>query len=255
MNEFSLDDIRRFRADGLVIVRGMADEATRAAILQAARTDLAAGIGPIEYEAELRYPGSPDSLDAPGGLTARRLLRATARHAVFREWALSAPVSRRLHQLMGPQVALVQAHHNCVMTKQPRYSSVTGWHQDIRYWSFERGELVSVWLALGPETPQNGCLSFIPGSHLLQIDRPRLDEALFLREDVPDNQTLIARRVTPLLSAGDVVFFHCRTFHSAGANRTDETKFSLVFTYHRLDDPPLPQTRSSSLPSVPVPPA
>jgi len=48
------------------------------------------------------------------------------------------------------------------------------------------------------------------------------------------------------------LFFHCRTLHRAGANHTDATKFSLVFTYHTPDNPALPSTRSASLPSVPL---
>ena len=58
-----------------------------------------------------------------------------------------------------------QAHHNCVMTKNPGYSSETHWHQDIRYWSFQQPELVSVWTALGREHKGNGCLRVLPGSH------------------------------------------------------------------------------------------
>jgi phytanoyl-CoA hydroxylase len=78
-----------------------------------------------------------------------------------------------------------------------------------------------------------------------------VDHALFLREDVAENRTLISTHVTPLLEPGDVVFFHCRTFHAAAANRTGQTKFSLVFTYHALDNSPLPGTRSAATPSIP----
>jgi phytanoyl-CoA hydroxylase len=250
---FAHEDLTAFRANGFVVVRGMVDARLCERILEIARTELAAEAAPIEYEAQLHYPGAPESLDAPGGHTARRLLQACARHPVFRAWGTSSPVAARLRQLLVANVALAQAHHNCVMTKQPRYSSVTGWHQDIRYWSFERPELVSVWLALGEERPDNGCLSFLPGSHLMEFARERLDDALFLREDLPANRTLISTHVTPLLEAGDVVFFHCRTFHAAGANRTDRTKFSLVFTYHALDNSPLPGTRSAATPSLPLP--
>lgn len=247
---FTFDELTRFRAEGFVVVRGMADESACTRMLAAARADVAAEVEPIEYEAQLHYPGAPESLDAPGGHTSRRLLQACARNAVYRDWALSDAVGARLRQLIGPEVMLAQAHHNCVMTKQPRYSSVTGWHQDVRYWSFQRPELISVWLALGAETPENGCLSFIPGTHLMPFERERLDDALFLREDLPENQALIATRVTPLLEPGDVVFFHCRTFHAAGANRTDRTKYSVVFTYHAADNPSLEGSRSASVPSL-----
>ncbi len=247
---FSPDEVRRFRADGFVIARGLAGVAACSRLLAVMRDHLARELAPAEYEAQLHYPGAPESMDAPGGHTVRRLLQACARDDVFREWATGAPVAQRLRQLLGPNVELAQAHHNCVMTKQPRYSSLTGWHQDIRYWSFQRPELVSVWLALGREYPENGCLSLIPGSHLIELSPERTDAALFLREDLPENRTLIDRRVTPLLEPGDVLFFHCRTFHAASANRTPETKFSLVFTYHAADNRPLPGTRSASQPSI-----
>jgi len=249
-DRFRAQELARFESDGFVVVRGMVDPSVRERILEVARAHLAQETAPVEYEAQLHYPGAPESLDAPGGHTVRRLLQACVRDPVFREWGTSAPVAARLRQLLGEQVRLAQAHHNCVMTKQPRYSSVTGWHQDIRYWTFQRPELVSVWLALGRETPENGGLSFIPGTHRMEFARERLDHALFLREDLPENQALIARRQTPALEAGDVVFFHCRTFHAAGANRTAAAKFSLVFTYHAADNAPLPGTRSDSLPAI-----
>jgi phytanoyl-CoA hydroxylase len=242
----------RFVTDGYAIVPSLTGQIARERMLARARADLAAEAGPLEYEAQLHYPGAPASLEAPGGHTARRLLQAYARDPVFRDWATSAELAVHLRQLLGPNVALAQAHHNCVMTKQPRYSSVTGWHQDVRYWSFERPELVSVWLALGDETEENGGLRVIPGSHRVDLAPSQLDEALFLREDLPANQPLLDRRVPLTLHAGDVLFFHCRTLHAAGANRTAATKFSLVFTYHALDNPPRPGTRSASLPSIPL---
>ena len=247
---FAPDEVRAFRGDGYVIARGLADPALCDRILSVARDHLVREQGPIEYEAELGYPGAPASLDAPGGHTVRRLLQAYDRDPVFRAWAMSPAVAVRLRQLMGPQVALARAHHNCVMTKQPHHSSVTGWHQDVRYWSFQRPELVSVWLALGREYPDNGCLSLIPGTHLAELDRSRFDEALFLCEDLAENRKLAAACVMPLLEQGDVLFFHCRTLHRAGANQTDATKFSLVYTYHSVHNRPLPATRSASLPSV-----
>lgn len=249
---FSPAEIERFRADGYVVVRALADAGTCERILGRARADLAAEAGPLEYEAQLHYPGAPASLDAPGGHTVRRLLQAYARDTLLRDWATAPAIAARVCQLLGPQARLAQAHHNCIMTKQPRYSSLTGWHQDVRYWSFERPELVSVWLALGDEVPDNGCLWVIPGSHRLDLPPDQLDAALFLREDHPAGQALIAQRVPVTLEAGDVLFFHCRTLHAASANRTGTTKFSLVFTYHAADNLPREGTRSAALPSIPL---
>ena len=137
-------------------------------------------------------------------------------------------------------VELSQAHHNCVMTKDPRYSSLTNWHRDIRYWSFERPELVSVWLALGRERDENGCLLVLPGTHAMDFAPHQLDDAQFLRTDAADNRRAARHgRSRVELDPGDVLFFHCRLFHAAGRNQTDETKFSVVYTYHAADNRPL----------------
>ena len=54
------------------------------------------------------------------------------------------------------------------------------------------------------------------------------------------------------LDAGDVLFFHSRLLHAAGDNRTNETKFSLVATYHAAANRPRKGTRSASLPDIPL---
>ena len=249
-SRFSTAELSRFASDGFIVVPQLAAPARVDALRRVALEQLAACIEPAEFEADLQYPGAPAGREAPGGGTVRRLLQAYARLPAFAEWARAPQVANRLRQILGASVMLSQAHHNCVMTKQPRYSSVTGWHQDIRYWSFERPELISVWLALGRETPENGCLQFLPGTHVMALARERLDDALFLRSDLPANQSLIATRVLAPLEPGDVVFFHCRTFHAAGNNRTDEPKLSLVFTYHAAANRPLAGTRSAALGSV-----
>ena len=214
---------------------------------------LAAEIQPLEYEAQVRYPGAPDSLDAPGGRTVRRLLQACARDRLYRDWATSPALANRLHQLLGPRLELSQAHHNCIMTKNPAFSSATGWHQDIRYWSFERPELVSVWLALGAEHEENGCLWLVPGSHKMELRREQYDDDRFFRADLDGNREILKAKVAAELDEGDVLFFHCRLLHAAGRNRTDLIKFAAVFTYHAADNLPLPDTRSASLPEIPLP--
>ena len=138
------------------------------------------------------------------------------------------------------------------MTKHPGYSSATLWHQDIRYWSFDRPELVSVWLALGEENAGNGALRIIPGSHRLDLDRGRFDRDLFLRTDQADNKALLRAARAVALSPGDALFFHCRALHAAGINRSAEVKLSCVFTYHRADNKPIPGTRSSRYPGLPL---
>lgn len=247
---FSAKEVAQFRRDGYSLVRGLAARPLCEQMRQFARQQLARQAGPLEYEADVNYPGAPVSREAPGGRTVRRLLQAYARGPLCRQWATSPEVAGRLQQLLGPRVSLSQAHHNCIMTKAPDYSSSTGWHRDIRYWSFKKPELVSVWLALDAECCANGCLLLLPGTHEMEFRGDRLDALQFLRPDLEENRELLHTQVAAELAAGDALFFDARLFHAAGQNKTAGTKYSLVFTYHAADNLPLAGTRSASLPEV-----
>ena len=241
MNAVKLDELETatFRRDGYLIKRGLASSDNCDELLNIAKEHLAAQMAPIEYEVDVQYPGSPANLAADGADTSRRLLQAYSRHELFRRWATSDEIASTLRGLFGTEkVEISQCHHNCIMTKRPGFSSATLWHQDNRYWSFDQENLISVWLAMGNESRENGCLRVIPGSHLLDIDSGKFDSALFLRPDLPENKELIAFSEIVNLNKGDVLFFHSRLFHAAGRNLTDETKFSLVFTYHESGNRP-----------------
>lgn len=248
--ETKQEQIDALRRDGFVIARGLVSAEECAPLRERAQALLAAAQTPIELEADLQYPGAPSSQSAPGGKTVRRLLDAYGREPAFARFASSPDVAGWMRTYFGEQVFMSRAHHNCLMTKHPQYGSLTGWHRDARYWSFERDDLVSAWLAIGDETASNGALWFIPGSHKRAFAADAFDEATFFRDDLPENHALIQQAVSPTLAPGDVVFFHCNTLHSAGKNVSDKVKFSLVFTYHGISNAPRPGTRSTSRPEV-----
>lgn len=250
---FSAEECAAFARDGFVVARNLAPTKLRETLLERARQQLVAAIEPLEYESDVHYPGAPATRDAPGGSTVRRLLKAYGRDAAFRVWASHPVLTGRIKQLLGNDVVLPQAHHNCVMTKHPRYGSATLWHQDTRYWSYARPDLINVWLALGSERLDNGCLRLLPASHRMQIEPQQLDELQFLRTDLSMNQPLIEAQVSAELDPGDVLFFHARVFHSASQNRSTRTKFSLVYTYRASDNLPLANSRSSALPDIVLP--
>jgi phytanoyl-CoA hydroxylase len=235
-----------------VVVPRFVPADTLAQLNEAARAQLARRADPLEFEADLRYPGAPASRTAEGGATVRRLLDAYGRDPVFARCATAGDLREWMQAYFEEQALMSRAHHNCLMTKHPLYGSLTGWHRDIRYWSFEREDLVSVWLALGTEEIDNGALWFVPGSHRMAFDADRYDGAKFFRADRPDNAKIIRTGESPRLAPGDAVFFHCNTLHSAGKNQSDAVKFSLVYTYHGRSNTPGAGTRSSSQPEIPL---
>jgi phytanoyl-CoA hydroxylase len=238
--------IRRLRDVGYVVVPGFTPGEELASLNEIARTELAARSPPLELEADLHYPGAPPSQGALGGKTVRRLLDAYGRDPAFARSALTPRLRDWMDAYFGEDVLVSRVHHNCLMTKHPLYGSMTGWHRDIRFWSFEREDLVSVWFALGEETIHNGALWFVPGSNAMRFDADRFDGAKFFRADRADNIKIIQTAESPHLRPGDAVFFHCNTLHSAGQNHSDAVKFSLVYTFHGRSNPPQPGTRSAS---------
>ncbi len=246
------EQIREFKEKGYLVLPGFSGESFCESVVALAKSELQRQAMPIEFEADTQYPGAPLSRTAEGGATARRLLMASQRHPILLDWATADPLKGILHQLLGTDVLLSQAHHNCIMTKQPAFSSVTGWHRDSRYWNFARPDLISAWLALGDEQKENGCLLVLPGSHHWAIAADQLDERQFLRADLAKNTSLLDQTTPVPLKQGDLLLFHSNLFHAAGRNITDKTKFSMVFTYRSGDNPPKPNSRSTSQAEIPL---
>lgn len=246
------EQIGEFKKNGYLVLPGFVNEKFCETVVAFAESELAQQVMPIEFEADTQYPGAPSSRSAEGGLTARRLLMASGRHPMLLTWATSGPLKPILHQLLGEQVLLSQAHHNCIMTKQPAFSSLTGWHRDSRYWNFARADLISAWLALGDEQIENGCLLVLPGSHHWSVEMEQLDDSQFLRVDLAKNKSLFEQVIPVPLQKGDVLLFHSNLFHAAGRNTTSNTKFSMVFTYRSGDNSPGAGSRSSAIPEIPL---
>jgi phytanoyl-CoA hydroxylase len=244
------EEIERLRDQGYVVVPRFVPLDELAKLNAAARAQLAGRAEPLEFEADLQYPGAPASRTAAGGETVRRLLDAYARDAVFAGCGTGPALRAWMQDYFGESVLMSRVHHNCLMTKHPLYGSLTNWHRDIRYWSFGREDLVSVWFALGEERIDNGALWFVPGSHRTLFDADRFDDAKFFRSDRADNAEIIRGAESPRLAPGDAVFFHCNTLHSAGKNLSGAVKFSLVYTYHGRSNAPQAGTRSASKPEV-----
>ncbi len=242
-----------FERDGYFVARALFSADEVEALVDLIDRSLSPALAPVEFEADVHYPGAPVSRTAPGGQTPRRLLHAFGRDTLFQQVGRHPQLLDLLKALMSTnEIRLSQNHHNCVMTKHPGFSSVTSWHQDSRYWRFDRRELVSSWLALGPENRENGGLLVIPGSHTLDFEPGQFDASLFLRTDFDDNQDLLAKATVVELDPGDMLLFHSRTLHAAGQNETDRVKRSLVYTYRAEDNQPIPETRSAVYEDIPV---
>lgn len=249
----SSSQVKQFVRNGYLILPKLIDLETLAKLRQVTNEQLMMREPPYELEAEVHYPGAPESKGSQGGDTIRRLLHAFERHQVYRACAENPDILIAVQQLLhAKEIYITPNHHNCVMTKLPEFSSQTNWHRDTRYWNFSNKYLINAWAALGDEKAENGGMLILPGSHRWDVSSQALDEAQFLREDYSSNQARFSLAQQVDLHAGDCLLFSAHCFHAAGINATTNPKYSIVFTYHSEKTTSLPETRSSQMKSIKV---
>jgi 2-oxoglutarate-dependent dioxygenase len=130
--------------------------------------------------------------------------------------------------------------------KPPAVGSAKPWHQDLAFapsgFAVREHGIVTIWLALEPATPRNGCLEFIPGSHLLGMfphtgdpeRRPgEAPRAGAVEPHVPDEHLpRTAEPVSVPLDPGSAVMFDGMVLHRSAANTTAaEPRTAVSFVY------------------------
>lgn len=100
------------------------------------------------------------------------------------------------------------------------------WHQDLGYWPVTKDpRTASFWLAIDNSRVENGCLQFVPGSHL----EPKLRTHEPLHGDRDKSHTMAATLTdadTPLaveIDRGDVTVHHERTVHGSAGNMSNSS--------------------------------
>lgn len=140
-------------------------------------------------------------------------------------------------QLFGLPNESIGAWDHMIL-KPARHGSELPWHQDEAYWDTGfRYRAVGCWVPLDDATVHNGCLHFLPGSHLGAIlphrhigDDPSVHG---LETDVADDSAAVA---VPL-AAGEATFHHCRTLHRSGPNTTDGIRRAYATEFQPAPEP------------------
>lgn len=132
-------------------------------------------------------------------------------------------------QLLGADAAPLGEH---AIFKPARTGAETPWHQDEAYWDPNLDyESLSVWIPLQEATLENGCMQFVPGSHLQPVAAhhtinhdPRIHG---LEVDTVDVSTAVACPIP----AGGATIHHNRTLHYTGANRSDIPRRAYILIF------------------------
>ena len=136
-----------------------------------------------------------------------------------------------VEQVLGPNIL---AWNSSWFVKMPGDKSFIGWHQDGAYWGLEPMEVLTAWIALGPVTPENGCMRVIPGSHtrthLPQRDTFDQNSALTRGQEIAVAVDE-ARAVDLTLAPGQMSMHHLWIVHGSNANQSDLPRIGLAVRY------------------------
>ncbi|WP_207586628.1 phytanoyl-CoA dioxygenase family protein [Halomontanus rarus] len=146
---------------------------------------------------------------------------------VFRAVADDETLVSTAEQLLGPNLKLLRS---AAMFKPPQVGSEKGFHQDAAYYPIQPMDHVTVWIALDEATPENGCMTVVPGAHrdgILGHEAVEYDTDIVISETEYDEGDLESVPMEP----GDALFSHCLLPHYTSPNETDRWRRALIVAY------------------------
>jgi phytanoyl-CoA hydroxylase len=138
----------------------------------------------------------------------------------------------RLGRLAGTlaQVDGIRIWHDQALIKPP-YGNHTDFHFDDPFWSFYHKDAISLWVALDDATLTNGCLYYLPGTHL-----EAKFEAVGIGQNLGDifkayPQWKKVEAVPASCKAGSAVLHNGLIAHGAGVNMTARPRRAMTCAY------------------------
>lgn len=129
-----------------------------------------------------------------------------------------------------------------MISKPPGTDVALKWHQDYSYWPLDGPHGLVLWIALDDADSENGCLRYIPGSHLLGERRAAdfvVGAAPTVHEDLPplDAEKRESEAVDMPVRAGDALAHDPLVWHMSPPNSSDRPRRAWSVTFIR------PETR------------
>lgn len=226
--ELTRDEVEQFHELGYVSgIRVLSDEQ-----VEQLRTELAELVDPAHPGNELFYEyNSNESVDPSRvlfhALGAWRI--SPGFHDLLWNPAFTVPASQLLD---GP----VRFWHDQLFCKPARHGGVVAWHQDYSYWTRTKPMAhLTCWIGLDDATRDNGCMQYIPGSHmwdLLPITGLAGDMDA-IQTVLSEEQKAAFKPVAIELKKGECTFHHPLMVHGSYENTTDGPRRAVVINAFR----------------------
>lgn len=174
-----------------------------------------------------RYRGACDRLEEQlGGRP--RTVETRQMHLHFRwayELATHALVLDAVELLLGPNLLIWATE---LFIKHPGDGISVGWHRDEDYTGIDPALATTVWIALAPSTPENGCLHVVPGSHRLETLATDCDVATVAPVEPLASTN---RKLSVVLKPGELSLHNGRLLHGSEPNRSEQKRIGFVVRF------------------------
>jgi len=196
-----------------------------------------------------RSSTDPEVILEPGGHEVRSVFAVHENQPFFKELAVHPRLSAIIRQILGGPVYVHQSRINF----KPGFTGKEFyWHSDFETWHAEDGmprmRALSCSIALEDNTPFNGALMVIPGSHRVFVgcvghtpDNHYKDSLRKQEVGVPDQQSL-SRLVEqggiqmPVGKAGSVLLFDCNLMHGSSSNISPFPRSNAFYVFNIMDN-------------------
>lgn len=128
-------------------------------------------------------------------------------------------------QLLGNDLEL---DFDMLIDKAPYTNTPTPWHQDCAYWiSMPDTRATSCWVALDESFKENGCMWYVPKSHLIPIRPHRPSGKGGALQCDANEEEGVAVEIKP----GSCIFHHGGTLHYSRGNSTDKRRRAFITNF------------------------
>ncbi|EIM83067.1 phytanoyl-CoA dioxygenase [Stereum hirsutum FP-91666 SS1] len=136
------------------------------------------------------------------------------------------------------------ALQSMVICKQQQIGGEVPEHNDSTFLYTSPPSALGFWIALEQCTPENGALSFLPGSHrtapitkrFVRLPTGGTGFEQLIEPEKAAAETPEGKYVLEACMPGDLVIIHGSVLHKSERNRSEKTRFA--YTFHMIETPP-----------------
>ena len=232
-------ELAQYERDGFLVFDSFLDQAT----VRQFREDLRS------YEDDESILRSEGTITEPGKQEIRSIFGIHELSDRFDRLTRDPRILAMVRQLLGSEAYI---HQSRINFKPGFHGKGFDWHSDFETWHAEDGmprmRAVSFSIPLPDNTPFNGPLMLIPGSHKTFVPcvgrTPEDNYQSSLKKQelgVPNNRDLAAMAddygiKAPTGPAGSLIIFECNTLHASNANMSPWPRSNLFFVYNSVEN-------------------